>query len=564
MKAILFLMLFAGLVFANINITFSIPNHTIDTTGALTHQASNLYIFGIAVVCPQFYVGEVQGSLKDSYGALSSIANASLHTAPSTVAIKSDGTLDGRSISELGDRSGSIHRTVASYTNSIIDTVASFDWSLVHETVRLASAAAAQAGPQASPAPAIDSPTVDVPKDGLAPVTSTAVFLPELVSLEHVVSPSNSSGNYSTLVGPTATPEQLVNGISSTDYRPRTSGSYICYRSILVSTDRLTHGISVLENPTTGQTPRGFRRDGCDWRLIDTIRKPAAGGINTSQAVIDGDRGVIALASFTFTLIHHLVDLFARIAITIVVTFAVTAILRAAAALRRLVSDQRATIRMLRQELEEKTSTIHKLDALAAKREETIETYKAETRRFTRSRVEAFLLHVKDRTNLQTTINNLKAKLDSEGTTALARIHELETQVEELELGEADEDMDRILLAIEANSFSVQRLTVRDLQEQLSTARAERDGLLLEKRSLVSELSKAEETTKRIREARERLATEYALLATASQDRLEATGAEKALRDSAKTSATGSGGRLLKKVASRIPGVRGLRRSGDK
>ncbi|KAG8865066.1 hypothetical protein FRB97_004817, partial [Tulasnella sp. 331] len=186
MKAILFLMLFAGLVFANINITFSIPNHTIDTTGALTHQASNLYIFGIAVVCPQFYVGEVQGSLKDSYGALSSIANASLHTAPSTVAIKSDGTLDGRSISELGDRSGSIHRTVASYTNSIIDTVASFDWSLVHETVRLASAAAVQAGPQASPAPAIDSPTVDVPKNGLAPVTSTAAFLPELVSLEHV------------------------------------------------------------------------------------------------------------------------------------------------------------------------------------------------------------------------------------------------------------------------------------------------------------------------------------------------------------------------------------------
>ncbi|KAG8875391.1 hypothetical protein FRB97_005154 [Tulasnella sp. 331] len=562
MKAILFLMLFAGLVFANFNITFNVPNHTIDTTCALTHEVSNLHIFGVAVVWPQFYVGEVQGSLDNSHGELSGVGNASVHTASSTVAIKPDGTVDDCSIPELGDRSGSIYQTVTSYTNSIIDIVASFDWSLIHEIV--ASAAIVQAGPQTSPAPAIDSRTRDVPKDRIAPVTFTTAFLPEVISLEHVVGPSNSSSNYSTLVGPTATPEQLVDGVSNTDYRPRTSGSYICYRSILVSTGCLVHGISILENPTTSQTPRGFRRDGCDWRLIDTIRKPAADGINTSQTVIDGDHGVIALASFTFAVIRRLVDLFARIAITTVVTLAVTAILRAAAALRRFITDQQATIRILRQEVEEKTSTIHKFDALAAKREEIIETYKAQTKQLTRSRVEAFLLHVKDRTNLQTTINNLKAKVDSERTAALARIHELETQVEELELGEADEDIDGILLAIEATSFSVQRLTVRDLQEQLSTARMECDGLLLEKRRLVSELSKAEEKTKTIGEARERLATEYALLATASQDRLKATGVEEAPRESAETSAAGSGGRLLKKVASRIPGFRGLRRSGAK
>ncbi|KAG8869225.1 hypothetical protein FRB98_002757, partial [Tulasnella sp. 332] len=313
-------MLFVGLVLANINVTFSVPDLTTNTTGAVAHQASNLYTFGLTISSAQFDFGEAQGSHDDSDSKLSGIVNGFIHTTTSIAAADSDRTVDGRPIKELGNGSSSIDLTVASYMSSIINKVTSFDWSLVHDTVRLASATIV--GPRPSPTYATDSPTLDVSGERLAPVSSTAAILPELLPLEHVVTPRNSTGNYSTLIGPTATPEQLIDGISSTDYRPRSSGSYICYRPILVSTSRLAHGISLLENPTTGQTPQGFRRDGCDWRFIDTIRKPAANGINTSQAVIDGDYGAIALASFTFAVIRRLVDLFARIAIKIAITFA--------------------------------------------------------------------------------------------------------------------------------------------------------------------------------------------------------------------------------------------------
>ncbi|KAG8851499.1 hypothetical protein FRB96_009172, partial [Tulasnella sp. 330] len=192
--------------------------------------------------------------------------------------------------------------------------------------------------------------------------------------------------------------------------------------------------------------------------------------------------------------------------------------------------------------------------------EEEATRLQASVSKLSESQAQGFLLHTKERSELRSTINDLERKVDSlesANRDALKR-------VEELELGEADEDMDGILLAIEATSFSVQRLTVRDLQEQLSAARTECDNLLLEKRWLVSELSKAEEKTKRIGEARERLATEYALLAMASRDWLKATGGEERPRESVETPATSSGGRLLKRVASRIPGVRGLRRCGDR
>ncbi|KAG8868733.1 hypothetical protein FRB97_001955, partial [Tulasnella sp. 331] len=383
------------------------------------------------------------------------------------------------------------------------------------------------------------------------------------------------------------------------------------------------HGMSILENPTTGQTPRGFRWDDCDWRLIDTLGEPAADRMNTSQAVIEEGHGFIALASFTFARIRRLANLFARITITIAVTFAVTTILRATVALRRFIVNQQATNRMLRQELAHKTSRIHILEALYAAQEEASRGHEAEKRRLTRSQVEAFLLHVRDRTNLQAKIKSLQVEVESSKAAALARVNELEAQVDghaatsqahgdearrlqesvsrlsklqiegvllhikdrselrstindfkrkmaslesenrtalmrvrELELREAGENIDRILLAIE-------RSTVGGLQEQLSVVRAERDGLRLEKDSLVSSLSNAEEKMARLREARERLATEYALESTASQERLKATGAEEAWKESSETSATSSSGSLLKRVASRIPRIRRLRRPGD-